>query len=403
MERGERMFLPDYIKQVISLLESAGNEAYAVGGCVRDALLKRLCSDYDITTSALPDETKKALSGITVIETGISHGTVTAVINGTPVEITTYREDLSYSDHRRPDAVRLGGTLRADLARRDFTINALAYSERDGIIDLYGGKKDLESGLIRAVGDADRRFNEDALRILRALRFSSQLGFEIEEKTAAACISNRELLSFVSKERIYAELKKLLCGKNAADCLSKFRQIVFYILPALKTEYFDSALSALPLLPCDFALRFAGLFYHIGAAAAAEALRALKADKKTTIETKTLIENLPLKAEMSSKEIKTLLSKIGKEMFFKLISLESAFADEQKAEKLKQLNNGAEGIIERGECYRISDLKISGSDLSNLKIEGKQIGQVLNRLLAAVINGEIPNDKSTLLEKAKLL
>lgn len=397
------MFLPDCVKQIISLLEAAGHEAYAVGGCVRDALLKRPCSDYDITTSALPDEVKKALYGITVIETGISHGTVTAVVNGNPVEITTYREDLSYSDHRRPDAVRFSRTLSADLARRDFTINALAYSEKDGIIDLYGGRTDLERGIIRAVGDANTRFNEDALRILRALRFSSQLGFEVEEKTAAACLSNCELLSFVSKERIYAELKKLICGKKAADCLLNFRQIVFYILPALKTAHFDSALSALPLLPEDFSVRFAALFYHIGASAAAEALRALKSDKKTTIETKTIIENLPLKAEMSSKEIKTMFSKIGEEMFFKLVSLESAFADKAKKAVLERTKAAAENIIKRGECYSLSALKISGKDLSTLKIEGRQIGQVLKRLLTAVINGEIPNNKDALLEKAKQL
>ncbi|MBQ8869288.1 MAG: CCA tRNA nucleotidyltransferase [Oscillospiraceae bacterium] len=395
--------MPDYIKQIISLLENAGHEAYAVGGCVRDCLLNRPCSDYDITTSALPDEVKKALCGITVIETGISHGTVTAVVNENPVEITTYREDLSYSDHRRPDAVRFSSSLCADLGRRDFTINALAYSEKSGIIDLYGGKADLEKGIIRTVGDAQERFNEDALRILRALRFSSQLEFEVEEKTAAACLSNCELLSFVSKERIYSELKKLICGKNAADCLLNFRQIIFYILPALETAHFDSALSALPLLPEDFALRFASLFYHIGSAAAADALRTLKADKKTTIETKTLIENLPLKAEMNGREIKTMLSKIGEEMFFKLIVLETAFASESRKAELKKTKTAAENIIKRGECYSLSTLKISGSDLASLEIEGRQIGQVLNRLLAAVINDEIPNEKSTLLEKAKLL
>ncbi len=397
------MLLPDYVKQIISLLERAGYEAYAVGGCVRDCLLNRACSDYDITTSALPDEVKKALVGITVIETGIQHGTVTAVVNGNPIEITTYREDLSYSDHRRPDAVRFSGTLSADLARRDFTVNALAYSEISGIIDLYGGKSDLEKGLVRAVGDAHERFNEDALRILRAMRFSSQLGFEVEEKTAEACISNRELLYFISKERIYSEFKKLLCGKNAADCLSKFRQIVFYILPALKTPHFDAALSALPLLPEDFSLRFAALFYHIGAAAAAQSLQALKADKKTTIETKNLIENLPLKAEMNGREIKALLSKIGEEMFFKLIELETAFASELKKAELEKTKTAAENIIKRGECYSLSAIKISGSDLAALEIEGKQIGHILDRLLAAVINGEVENDKAKLLEKAKLL
>lgn len=397
------MELPSYVKQIISILERAGHEAYAVGGCVRDALLNRPCSDYDITTSATPDEVKKALGSLTVIETGIKHGTVTAVLDKNTAEITTFREDVCYSDHRRPDAVRFSKTLRADLARRDFTINALAYSEKSGIIDLYGGKADLEKGVIRAVGDAGERFDEDALRILRALRFSSQLGFEVERKTADAMLKNHGLLSFVSKERVYAELKKLLCGKSAASALSKFRQIVFYILPALKTVHFDAALSALPRLPEDFALRFAALFYHFGSPAAAEALRALKADKKTTIEAKTLIENLPLKAEMSGREIKTLLSKIGEEMFFKLIELETAFAGEPRKAELEKTKISAESIIECGECYSLSALKISGSDLSAINIEGRQIGQILNRLLDAVINNEIANDKAALLEYANKL
>lgn len=397
------MKLPSYVKQIISLLEGAGHEAYAVGGCVRDSLLKKPCSDYDITTSATPDEVKKALCGITVIETGIRHGTVTAVLDKNTAEITTFREDVSYSDHRRPDTVNFGKNLETDLARRDFTINALAYSEKSGIIDLYGGQSDLERGIIRAVGDADVRFNEDALRILRALRFSSQLGFKVEEKTAKAMIKNYGLLSFVSKERIYSELKKTLLGKNAANALSEFRQIIFYILPDLKMPCFDACLSSLSLLPDDFTLRFSSLFYYVGAPAAAKALSSLKAERKTITEVITLLENPLLKAEINRSEIKILLSKVGEDMFFKLIELEAAFADEQSAKMLKNLKEQAQSIIENVECYKISDLKVGGKDLLELKIEGKKIGKLLEKLLLSVINGETPNDKAKLLEKAKLL
>lgn len=397
------MKLPSYVKQIISLLEGAGHEAYAVGGCVRDALLSRPCSDYDVTTSATPDEVKRALASITVIETGIQHGTVTAVLDKKAVEITTFREDLSYSDHRRPDEVKFSNTLEADLARRDFTINALAYNQKSGIIDLYGGKTDLENGVIRAVGDADARFNEDALRILRALRFSSQLGFEVEGKTADAMLKNSALLSFVSKERIYSELKKAVLGKNAAAALSKFRGIIFFVLPSLNSDKFDLSLSALSLLPEDFALRFACLFYFAPTNAAADALHLLRAERKTIDEVKALLAALPIRAQMSRTDVKFALSKLGEDVFFKLIELEAAFADGDKKAELNKTKATAESIIECGECYKISDLEISGKDLLELKIEGREIGKVLEKLLASVTNGETPNDKAKLIEKAKLL
>ncbi len=397
------MKLPSYIKQIISLLESAGFEAYAVGGCVRDALLGRPCSDYDVTTSAKPTEVKAALGSIPVIETGIAHGTVTAVLKGNICEITTYRQDVSYSDHRRPDAVLFGKSINDDLARRDFTINALAFNEKSGLVDLFGGKSDLDAGIIRAVGDASVRFNEDALRILRALRFCSQLGFEIEKSTAEACLAKRELLTFVSRERIYSELKKTVLGKNALGALSSGRDVFFFIFPALKESDFDGALSALSRLPEDFALRFAALFYGLGAEAAVDALHSLKAERKVITEVKALLSQPKLRAAMSRAEIKNLLFKTGERIFFELVDLELAFADEQRAEKLGKLKDTAESIIKCGECYKISDLKIGGKDLLELKIEPTQIGSVLEGLVLAVINGEIQNDKTELLEKAKHL
>ena len=198
--------LPCGAAYVLRALRAAGHEAYVVGGCVRDSLLGRVPVDWDVTTSALPEETKAVFSGAPVIETGIRHGTVTVLVDGEPVEITTYRVDGPYSDGRRPDSVAFTRSLREDLARRDFTVNAMAWSPETGLADPFGGADDLRGGVIRSVGDPARRFQEDALRILRALRFSAALGFSVEVKTAGALRAGRALLGKVSAERITAEL-----------------------------------------------------------------------------------------------------------------------------------------------------------------------------------------------------
>ena len=217
------MNVPSFAEKAIDILEAGGFEAYFVGGCVRNSLLDIEISDFDITTSAKPDEVVSLFSDFRVIETGVKHGTVTVFINSQPLEITTFRSESGYSDHRRPDKVLFSENLESDLMRRDFTINALAYNKKTGIIDLFGGKNDIKNKIIRTVGDATERFNEDALRILRALRFASVLGFSIEEKTALAIKEDLKLLSFVSKERIFGELKKLILGQNAEEVLKEYK------------------------------------------------------------------------------------------------------------------------------------------------------------------------------------
>ncbi|MBE6720496.1 MAG: polynucleotide adenylyltransferase, partial [Ruminococcaceae bacterium] len=196
------MELPVNAQKLIDIITAAGYKAYAVGGFVRDSIMARPAGDVDITTSATPKEVEKVLcdNGIRYIETGIKHGTVTAVIEHEPFEITTFRTDGEYNDNRHPDSVKYVTDLESDLARRDFTVNAIAYNSNDGIIDIFGGINDIDSNLIRTVGDADKRFNEDALRIMRALRFSSVLGFDIEENTAAAIMRNKELLHNIANE-----------------------------------------------------------------------------------------------------------------------------------------------------------------------------------------------------------
>ena len=226
--------LPTNVLLAISMLEKAGYEAFAVGGAVRDSLLGKEASDFDITTSAFPHETKKVFEGFNVIETGIKHGTVTVIFDGEPLEITTYRIDGEYADNRHPSEVTFTKNVEDDLARRDFTINAMAFNPVRGLVDPFGGAEDLKNGIIRTVGDGEKRFSEDALRILRCIRFASVLGFNIEEKTAVNAKKMVSLLDNVSAERIFVELKKLICGKNAGRILLEFPEIITKIVPELQ-------------------------------------------------------------------------------------------------------------------------------------------------------------------------
>ncbi len=218
---------------VLSQLEAAGYEAFYVGGCVRDHLMGKEAHDCDLTTSALPQEVAAVFAGCRVIETGIRHGTLTLMLDGQPFEITTYRVEAAYSDHRHPDAVRFTRTLRDDLSRRDFTMNAIAMDKAGRMTDLFGGQADIANQIVRCVGDPMLRFEEDALRILRALRFSAVLGFSIEEETRQAIFAQRALLSHVSCERIFEELTKLLCGAYAGRILQDYFDVLCTVLPEL--------------------------------------------------------------------------------------------------------------------------------------------------------------------------
>ena len=227
------MKLPSSVQFIISRLNENGYRADIVGGCVRDVMLGREPNDFDITTSALPEEMKQVFSDVRAIETGIKHGTLTVIIDSEPFEITTYRLDGEYTDNRHPDSVTFTRNLRDDLSRRDFTVNAMCYNEADGYTDLFGGKADLEKKLIRAVGDPEKRFSEDALRILRAIRFAATLDFAVEEKTAAAVHKLSHLLLNVSAERVFVEWKKLIGGVSAYKILSEFSDVISVVIPEL--------------------------------------------------------------------------------------------------------------------------------------------------------------------------
>ncbi len=404
------MRLPHYVKKVLSALESAGYEAYCVGGCVRNSLLNLPVSDYDITTSALPEQVKKALYPCKIIETGLMHGTVTAIIDNTPIEITTFRSDCGYSDHRHPDSVSFAKTLKEDLSRRDFTVNALAFNEKSGITDLFGGRADLEKKLIRCVGEPRTRFSEDALRILRALRFAACLEFSIEENTAAAIKDNFRLLSFVSKERIYSELSQLVCGKNAPAIIKEFAEIIAFSLSLSENSADAIRLSAgsLSYLPQTPALRYCALFRFVktspieSARTAENTLRALKSDKKTCSAVFSLLSSLPLKKAENRRAVKELLREHGSQKLSDLLLLERALSS-QNDEPLSFIKTEMEDIIKSGECFTLASLKINGGDLSALGFEPITIGDALNSLLSLVISEKLKNSRDQLLSAAKKL
>lgn len=388
--------LPKYIKSLIDLLNSKGYEAYAVGGCVRDCVMGRLPNDFDMTTNATPDEMLTVFCEYKVIETGLKHGTLTVISENIPVEITTYRVDGEYHDSRHPDKVYFTRNLKDDVSRRDFTVNAMAYNDKTGIVDFYGGIDDIKKKLIMAVGDADKRFKEDALRIIRALRFASVLGFDIEEKTAFAASENAELLKNISAERINVELKKLLLGKNAIKILKEHSDILVFVSPEMFSSCTEK-LKKLSTAPDDVNVFFAFLLTDATEKEANEVLSRLKF---SNAERKEITELLLLQKKDIPKnkiEMKFFISETYIELIPKYLMLLSALGEEaSSAEKYY-----AE-IRDNKECVYISDLKVNGNDLSKTGIsKGEKIGQALKFLLRAVISGEVDNKKEELLEFAK--
>lgn len=360
---------------LISLFEACGHEAYAVGGCVRDALMGKTCNDTDITVSCTPDVTVSVLekNGIRYVETGLKHGTVTAVVNHLPYEITTFRTDGEYTDNRRPDSVQFVLNLEDDLARRDFTVNAMAYSKKTGLVDKFHGREDLHGKIIRTVGDADTRFNEDALRILRALRFSSVLRFEIEEKTAQSILKNAPLLKNIARERITAELEKLLVGEDAILVLSRFESVFCQILGVEKLD-----LAPLYRLPPDFALRLAALSDG----------RTLVLSKVTASRIKTVRENVALDIPCDKASVCRALYKYSKDNLFDIL----VFNNQTDVLEL------ASKILSTDEVYEISQLDINGSDLVSCGFSGADIKKALETALFAIIDKKIPNNRKKILD-----
>lgn len=382
------LFLPSDTEYIIETLQKNGYEAFAVGGCVRDMLNGDTPHDFDITTSAEP-ETVMSLFEKTV-PTGIKHGTVTVIINGVPNEVTTYRTDGEYRDHRRPDSVIFVKSLREDLARRDFTVNAMAYNQKDGLKDFFGGREDIENRILRAVGEPGRRFYEDALRIMRLFRFSSVLGFDIEENTLKAALGYAPTLKSVSAERIYSELLKTLCGKNPA-ALKPLTDIggLGFLGVNTSPDY-----GILPLLNSADTKLFA--FLYSGGAEVSPALDFLKVPNKTKKAAQDMLTLLNMPFPKTKPEIKEMLYLTSPSSAENYFDYRSAYGKDCAAAR-----DMLTEIIKNGEPYRISDLKIGGRDLKKCGISGRAIGETLEKLRRSVLKNPELNTRSELIKAVK--
>lgn len=433
------MEIPKKSVTVFQLLGKAGYECFLVGGCVRDMLMGKVPHDIDITTNATPEEIKTVFSDFHTLDIGIKHGTVTVMLENEPIEITTYRTESSYSDGRHPDKVVFTRNIRDDLSRRDFTSNAIALSPDEGIVDPFGGRRDIENKLLRCVGTPEERFKEDSLRILRALRFASVLGFDIDEKTEKAMYNCKELISIVSPERIYSEITKLLCGKDAGRILSHYSDILAVALPEIKAmkgfeqrnfhhiydvlnhtaKVVDSVYPAVHLRlaalfhdcgkPDCFSLDEDGVghFYShasISARKADEALLRLRCDNATREKVVKLVKIHDSPIEPDIKTVKKKLQKYGEGIFFDLIKLQRA--DNMglspdylfRQETYNRLEEIARQIIEENQCFSLKDLAVNGTDMIELGLKGEDIGNALDFLLKAVMEEKCQNDKESLIK-----
>ena len=423
-------------KSVIDILKHAGYEAYLVGGSVRDCLLGQDSHDIDIATSAYPDEIKQVFTNFKTTDTGIQHGTITILYENFPIEITTFRADGKYLDHRRPNQVSFVQNLEEDLLRRDFTINAMAYDKK--LIDLFGGIDDLKNKLIRAVGEPDIRFKEDALRIMRALRFASQLNFKIEKQTEIAMQNNKELLKGISSERIQKELNQILLGKNAKNVLLKYYDIIAVCIPEIlkivgfeqhsKYHIYDvykHSIISLAKSKCNLVVRLTLLFHDIGkpevfsldennnghfyqhATESVKITRSifnrLKYDNNTKNQVLRLIEYHDAVLSEDTKSIKRWLNRLGEDLFKKLIEVQLGDNYGQNPTlwdrqiKLKNIRKKIDKIVAQKECFSLKQLAVNGHDMMALGYSGQQIKTALNFALESVINNKIRNDKNAII------
>lgn len=428
-------------EKILDTLENAGYEAYVVGGAVRDSLMGKTPSDYDIATNAQPYQIKSLFSR--TIDTGIKYGTVTVIDNKVGYEVTTYREEVGY-DMRRPQSVNYISSLDGDLKRRDFTVNAMAYNPKRGLADNYGGQNDLKNGIIRCVGDAEERFKEDALRMLRAVRFAACMGFEPDEETARAIRKCAVLIKNISAERIMSELNKiLLCDRPERISLLYDTGLLRCILPELckcfRTEQNNKyhiynvgkhITEAVKYTPNDLVLRWAALLHDIGkpscascdsngiyhfyghhresARMANDFLHKLRMDKDFIRDVIVLVENHDVRIEATPAGVKRMMARTGEELFFKLLLLQEAdnraknpkYLDE-KLSKLQEVYNIYSRIIAEGQPYTVSQLQINGRDMIKAGFRtGREIGDVLKLLLEEVVIDPSLNTRDYLIKRA---
>ena len=433
--------LPEKVGRIIGTLQEHGYEAYAVGGCIRDSILGREPEDWDITTSAMPEETKALFDK--TFDTGIQHGTITVLLEKEGFEVTTYRIDGKYEDSRHPKEVTFTRNLREDLLRRDFTINAMAYNETDGLVDIFGGLEDLEAGMIRCVGTAKERFKEDALRILRGVRFAAQLGFDIEEDTRQGMKELAWTLQNISAERIQVELVKMITSKRPEMVREAYElgmtRIVLPEFDQLMTtgqetphhmySVGEHTLHAMKNIRADKILRLAMLLHDMGKPAlktvdeagvahfkkhaleseriAENVLRRLKFDNDTIRKVTRLVRYHDLRMPATAKSVRRAMNQIGEELFPYYMEVrradvlaQSMYQREEKIENLDQIEELYHQIVEDGDCVSLKDLAVTGRDLiaSGMK-PGKKIGEKLEELLKLVIEDPKLNTKEELLKR----
>ncbi len=434
------MTLPVSISNALARITRHGFEAYAVGGCVRDALMGIRPNDFDITTDATPDEVKRIFSDVPVIETGIEHGTVTVLLDSHPFEITTYRIDGEYFDRRRPSTVAFTRSIQEDLSRRDFTINAMAYSPETGIVDPFNGQKDLAEKRIRCVGDPLKRFAEDALRILRAVRFASVLGFDIESKTKEALLKLKESIREVAMERITAEFSKMICGDCIGAAMIAYAPVLGVFLPEILPtiqfqqnnpyhayDVYTHTMTVVANVPPRLSLRIAAFFHDIAkpmtytedekgighfyghqkrsAEVAKIILDRMRFDNETKKRALDLIFYHDVQIRCETKSVKRVLNRFSEDFFIDLIALKKADVLGQhpnmrdRITALDRLLVIYQDILKDHACFSLKDLAIHGDDLIATGLpQGRKIGSILHDCLDQVISEKIPNTREDLLQ-----
>ena len=434
-----KIVIPEQVNSILESLQKSGYEAYVVGGCVRDALLGREPNDWDITTSALPMEVKSVFPR--TIDTGLQHGTVTVLCGGTGYEVTTFRVDGVYEDGRHPKEVTFTPSLREDLKRRDFTINAMAYNNESGLVDLFGGQKDLENGIVRAVGDPVQRFTEDALRIMRAIRFSAQLGYEIEPGTLKAAEILAPNLQKISSERIREELEKTLVSDRpellrTAWAAGITKEFIPEFDRCMETDQInphhcytvgEHILKGVSLVRKDRILRIT-MFLHdiakpichtvdeegidhfrghaeVGCNLAKTILQRLKYDNATIRKVTTLVKYHDTQIRLTEPSVRKAVVMTGADLFPLLLEVkqadflaQSTFQREEKQEKFDTLRAIYERVLERGDCLSLRELAVNGSDLIETGVKpGREVGDILARMFEEVLNVPEHNNKEYLL------
>lgn len=401
--------MPEYVRAVIDKLNLAGYEAYAVGGCVRDILLGKTPHDWDICTKANPEQILSVFDGERTLKAGMKHGTVSVVKESGIVEITSYRIDGSYNDGRHPDNVIFTNSLREDLARRDFTINAMALDINGNIYDPWNGQKDLENRTIRCVGEPRRRFEEDALRMLRALRFSSVLGFDIESETSGAIHGMTERLELISAERKREELFKLLCGEEP-ERSAEYRDVISQIIspPCCDDrELYENCLHTAARTKKDVITRLAVVFNGDTDTHCRSALEQLRCDKKTVRDTVcTLIcssEKPAVEKDELTEALYITARTDGGAIIERCLDINRAKGKISDAEYAKASDNLRNLLSDEEACYTLSQLKINGDSLMKLGISGKEAGEILRELLREVVYKGIENSEQKLIKQAESL